>query len=536
MDWIMWVVLAVSVLSFALSIVILIIVFKNRKTGDVTLGEEELKKIRSSVNESINTLSDSVSRLVAEKNGVLMSELKKEVEGMNKRVDSLLQSQSKLTNDEEQFRQHMNALLIQNKSDMQNELNGFVTSFVRENDNHKEKVLNFLKENYQKETQAFSGFVAKYTDDNNRQKEEIMQKLSSEIKSFNDTVEKTLRDFDASIKGKLDDFKANTQESISGLNQAVKENLATIRQDNNDKLEKINQYVNEKLQKTLEEKMNDSFKSVVEGIGDVNKAVGEIKGLATDVGSLKNVLTNVKTKGIMGEMILGNIIKEFLTPTQYEENVVTKKNSTERVEFAIVLPGTKDEKVYLPIDSKFPYESYAKIHESDNPNEIEKARKQLRADLLQYAKSVHDKYIDVPYTTDFALIFLPLEGLYLEALNMGLFEEIQTKYKVNLTGPTTLSAFINSLNMGFRSLMIQKKSADVFKLLGAVKAEFGKFADALDKTQKRMDAASNELDELVGKRTRMMNKKLSTIDALDEETAKLVFDGKNPTDTEEDEE
>ncbi len=535
MDWILWAVLAVCVLSFALSIVTLVIVLKNRKTGDVTLGEEELKKIRSSVNESINTLSDSVSRLVAEKNGVLMSELRNEVEGMNKRIDSLIQSQSSLAKEEEQFRQSMNDLLNQNKTDMKKEFDGFASYFLGSDTDHKEKVLELLRDNYQKETLAFSDFVRKYTEDNNKQKEEIMTKLSSEIKSFNEAVDKTLHDFDASIKGKLEDFKTNTQESISGLNETVKSNLTAIRQDNNEKLDKINQSVNEKLQKTLEEKMNDSFKSVVEGIGDVNKAVGEIKGLATDVGSLKNVLTNVKTKGIMGEVILGNIIKEFLTPTQYEENVVTKKGSSERVEFAIILPGTKDEKVYLPIDSKFPYESYSRIHELDNPAEIEKARKQLRNDLLQYAKSVHDKYIDVPNTTDFALIFLPLEGLYLEALNMALFEEIQTKYKVNLTGPTTLSAFINSLNMGFRSLMIQKKSADVFKLLGAVKTEFAKFADTLEKTQKKMNAASNELDELVGVRTRVMKKKLNSIDALDDEDAKLLFEGEKETVDEEEE-
>ncbi len=194
------------------------------------------------------------------------------------------------------------------------------------------------------------------------------------------------------------------------------------------------------------------------------------------------------------------------------------------MEFAIKLPGQKDETIYLPVDSKFPYESYSIINESTDVDQINEAKKLLRSNLLKYAKDVSEKYIDVPNTTDFAVIFLPLEGLYLEALNMGLFEEIQTKFKVNLTGPTTFTAFINSLNMGFRSLMIQKKSADVFKLLGAVKTEFGKFAEALEKTQKRVNAAADELDTLVGTRTRMMNSKLKSIEALDEEESKLLID------------
>ena len=229
----------------------------------------------------------------------------------------------------------------------------------------------------------------------------------------------------------------------------------------------------------------------------------------------------------MGEVILGNIIKEFLTSGQYAENIVTKKGSSERVEYAIILPGTKEEKVYLPVDSKFPYVAYSIINESDNLDEIKEARKTLRNNLLKYAKDVSEKYIDVPNTTDFAIIFLPLESLYLEALNMGLFEEIQSKYRVNLTGPTTFTAFINSLNMGFRSLMIQKKSADVFKHLGAVKTEFNKFAEALEKTQKKVDDASKELETLVGTRTRIMNSKLRSIDALDEETTKLIIDANN---------
>lgn len=480
-----YVTLAFSIIAVILSAIILIIVLKSKKTGDLSLGDDDLQKIRKSTNEAVAGLKDPISSLVAEKNSSLMKDL-------SIKVDKLVESQA---------------------------------SLIKSFNEYKDETTRILNENSEKSSKAFNDFVNKFTIDSGKQKEEMMNKLSSEMKQFNTDVGKALDAFNTSIKEKLDEFKKNTNEAIKDLSKTVNENLETIRKDNNDKLEKINESVNEKLQKTLEEKLKDSFKSVVEGIGDVNKAVGEIKGLATDVGSLKNVLTNVKTKGIMGEVILGNIIREFLTVGQYEENVATKVGSSERVEFAIKLPGQKDETIYLPVDSKFPYESYSIINESSNVDEINEAKKSLRSNLLKYAKDVSEKYIDVPNTTDFAVIFLPLEGLYLEALNMGLFEEIQSKYKVNLTGPTTFTAFINSLNMGFRSLMIQKKSADVFRLLGAVKTEFGKFAEALEKTQKRVNAAADDLDALVGTRTRMMNSKLKSIEALDEETSKLLIDG-----------
>ena len=479
-----YVTLAFSIISAVVAVIVLIIVLKNKKTGDLSLGDNNLDKIKKSVNESVNTLSDTTARLIAERNANLMNELKTKIEEMAKSQNDLIQSYGKF----------------------------------------KEETIKLLNDNNEKTNKIINDFVNKFAVDSGKQKEDMMNKLSSEMKQFNENVNNAIETFNKSIKEKLEEFKNNTNESIKGLSETVNKNLETIRKDNSEKLEKINESVNEKLQKTLEDKLKDSFKSVVEGIGDVNKAVGEIKGLATDVGSLKNVLTNVKTKGMMGEVILGNIIREFLTAGQYEENVATKVGSSERVEFAIKLPGQKDETIYLPVDSKFPYESYSIINESTDVDQINEAKKLLRNNLLKYAKDVSEKYIDVPNTTDFAVIFLPLEGLYLEALNMGLFEEIQTKFKVNLTGPTTFTAFINSLNMGFRSLMIQKKSADVFKLLGAVKTEFGKFAEALEKTQKRVNAAADELDTLVGTRTRMMNSKLKSIEALDEEESKLLID------------
>lgn len=489
-----------NALTLILIFVILVFIIKSKKTKGIK--ESDLKQIRETVNESINALSISISNLIAEKNSKIMDDISNSNAEMNKRVESFSLNQDKIIKE-----------LDESMSELIKNFNEFKERFIKDS--------NIVNSAIKQEISDFKiEFINKYS----LQKEEIMTKLSEEIKEFNNELKKSLDTLDKSTKEKLIDFKESTKEAITELNNNVSKNLKEIREDNNSKLEQINVSVNEKLQNTLEQKLKDSFKSVVDGIGFVNQAVGEIKGLANDVGSLKSVLTNVKQKGIMGEVILGNIIRDFLTPSQYAENVATKRGSSERVEFAIILPGTQNDHIYLPVDSKFPYQTYSIIHESQDIDEINEAKKKLRSNLLKYAKDVSEKYIDVPNTTDFAVIFLPLEGLYLEALNMGLFEEIQRQYKVNLTGPTTFTAFINSLNMGFKSLMIQKKSADVFKLLGAVKTEFGKFADALEKTQKKVDDASKELENLVGQRTKALNRKLNSVDALDEATTKQILE------------
>ena len=348
-------------------------------------------------------------------------------------------------------------------------------------------------------------FFNKFQKDNNEEYEKIKEKLTKELKEFTLT----------------------TKEELNKINLTLEKELKEIREDNTKKLDKINESVNEKLEKTLEGKLKQSFDNVIEQIGGVNKAIGEIKGLANDVGSLKTVLTNVKTKGIVGEVILGNIISDILTVGQYEENCITKDKSKDRVECAIKMPSDDNSFIYLPIDSKLPLESYHKIKEAmdnGNPELIKEGRSELRLAIRKYAKDINTKYIDVPNTTDFAIMFLPIEGLYIEALNMGLFEEIQREFKVNLAGPTTLTAILNSLQMGFKTLAIQKKSSDVFKLLGAVKTEFNKFADTLQKAQKKVDDASNELDSLVGTRTRMIQSKLRNIEYLDEEESKELLE------------
>ena len=375
--------------------------------------------------------------------------------------------------------------------------------------------LNIRLDNFEKEIESNKSSIESI-------KKENQEFYSRVIKESNDSNEKIISQLSLGIK----ELKLDLEKTLDKLEGTVKENLTQIRNDSNDKLDKINVTVSEKLEKTLEGKLKESFDSVVSQIGSVNKAIGEIKGLANDVGSLKTVLTNVKTKGIVGEVILGNIIKDILTVSQYEENVITKVGSSDRVEFAIKMPGQEDEFIYLPIDSKLPLEDYHKIKEgmeTGNPELIKEGRNKLRQSIRKYAKDIADKYIDVPNTTDFGIMFLPIEGLYIEALDMGLFEEIQRDFKVNLAGPTTLTAILNALQMGFKTLVIQKKSADVFKLLGAVKTEFAKFAETLDKAQKKVNAASDELDNLVGARTKKIRSKLNQIESLtEEETRELL--------------
>lgn len=382
-------------------------------------------------------------------------------------------------------------------NNLENEIESLKLSFKDTNEMINDKLKEMIKDNYESVNQ-------------------IKEKFSNEIKEFNASVKEVLKEFNESINKSFDKLDGN-----------VKENLKVIRESNELKLDEINKTVNEKLESTLNERLKQSFNSVIEQIGGVNKAIGEIKGLASDVGSLKTVLTNVKTKGTMGEVILSNIIKDTLTVSQYEENVVTKKGSTERVEFAIKLPNQDDSYIYLPIDSKLPLEAYHRICDANNAGDVEAlktARTELKNQIKKYANDIKTKYIDVPNTTDFAIMFLPIEGLYMEVLEMGLFEELKEKYNVNIAGPTTFTAILNALQMGFKTLAIQKKSSDVFKLLAAVKTEFENFAGVLAKAQKKVNEASNELDKLVGVRTRQIQKHLKNIETLDSTIANEILE------------
>ena len=357
---------------------------------------------------------------------------------------------------------------------------------------------------------------------------DFIEKLNSALAELTKAVREENEKAIANLNTKFDEFAKLMKERLDTIDTNVSKALVELRRENTEKLGEIQKTVDEKLQKTLDERLKSSFESVVSQIGNVNKAIGEIKSIAQDVGSLKNVLTNVKTKGIVGEVILGNIISEILTHDQYEENFATKKGSRDVVEFAIKMPaGENGGFIYLPIDSKFPLETYYKIKDAmdkGNKDELEAARRELRAKLRTYAKDIATKYISVPDTTDFAIMFLPIEGLYIEAIEGGLFEEFQRDFKVNIVGPSTLAALLNALRSGFNSLAIQKRSNEVFKLLEAVKAEFESFAKVLSSAQNRADQLSEDLEKLVGTRTRQMQKKLKDVSVISLDEAKQIID------------
>ena len=285
------------------------------------------------------------------------------------------------------------------------------------------------------------------------------------------------------------------------------------------RLDDMRLMVEEKLQKTLNERIGQSFEIVRSQLENVQKGLGEMKSLAQDVGGLKKVLSNVKMRGTFGEVQLGALLEQMMSPEQYDANVKTKKSGTEFVEFAIKLPGKDDvnSTVYLPIDAKFPkdiYEQYYDAFEAGDTALIESSGKQLENTIKKMAKDIHDKYIDPPNTTEFAIMFLPFEGLYSEVVNMGLVEVLQREYKVNIAGPSTMAALLNSLQMGFKTLAVQKRSAEVWKILGGVKTEFDKFNDVLVMTQQRLDQANKELDKLVGVRTRQIQRQLKDVESV----------------------
>ena len=342
----------------------------------------------------------------------------------------------------------------------------------------------------------------------------LSRMLSENQKQSSDSVNQRL----GLLEQRLQGIEKNNSEALNNVRETVNRQLLDIREDNNKRLEQIRVTVDDKLQKTLEEKMTLSFKSVSERLEQVHKGLGEMQSLAVGVGDLKKVLSNVKNRGILGEIQLGNILSDILSSEQYDTDVAVIPDSSARVEFAVKLPGDGDSPVYLPIDSKFPGDAYAALQEAydtGDREEIKKAMAALTARIKSSARDIHDKYIKVPHTTSFGIMFLPFEGLYAEVVNQGLVEELQKAYQVNIAGPSTMAAMLNSLQMGFRTLAIQKRSDEVWQVLSAVKGEFAKFAEVLESAQKRMRQADDDLNRLIGTRTNTINRSLKKVESLE---------------------
>ncbi len=327
----------------------------------------------------------------------------------------------------------------------------------------------------------------------------------------------------------LESSAVQSEQKLENIRLTLEKRVSAMQADNDRRLEEIRRTVDDKLQQTLEEKLHNSFALVSRQLEQVSRGLGEMQTLANGGGDLKKVLSNVKTRGILGEIQLGAILEEILAPGQYAENIATIPGSSERVEYAVKLPGDNKGPVWLPIDAKFPADAYAALqdaYDSADPAAVQQAAGVLEKRIKSFAKDIRDKYVRLPYTTDFGVMFLPVEGLYAEVVRRGISETIQRDYRIVVAGPTTMAALLNSLQMGFRTLAIQKRSGEVWQVLAGVKAEFDTFATVLTQTQNRLRQAGDELEKLVGVRTRQIQRRLQAV----EQTEQL--ESGQPVDTE----
>lgn len=359
----------------------------------------------------------------------------------------------------------------------------------------------------------------------NRAFETVVKNMSELGKTLNAAEERQQKNTTERLEAlekKFELIRHEINDTLTNVRNSNSESMERLRRENRESLDRINNTVNEKLQKTLDDKITQSFESVSRRLAEVHDGLGQMKSVAEGVSDLKNVLSNVKTRGIMGEIQLGAILSEILTRDQYAEQISVAPGSTERVDFAVKLPGAEDgESIFLPIDSKFPGDTYSNLidaYNSGDPEQLREKRKLLENEIIRCAKSIRDKYIIPPYTTNFAVMFLPFEGLYAEVVNTnGMVERLQREFSINIAGPSTMAAMLNSLQMGFKTLAIQKKSGEVWKILEAAKKEFSTFEDVLTKTRNRLKQADEELDKLIGTRTKAINRKLATVSDLTSE-------------------
>lgn len=406
----------------------------------------------------------------------------------------------------------------------QNQSNAHSELLVKLNEQNTQLIaLNSTFENSQKNQREDAVLIK---DSISKSAQDSRSELKDSIKDFKEELAKTLKESSEALTNHVRDLTKAQKEQLASFAEALKgfgdnnfKQLKSLQESNEKKLEEMRLTVDEKLQSTLEKRLDSSFKQVSERLEKVHAGLGEMQNLATGVGDLKKVLTNVKTRGTWGEVQLANLLEDIMSPEQYQANVGIKAKSQERVDFAIKLPGSSDtaEVVWLPIDSKFPQEDYQKLvdaNEISDPAAAELASKQLENRIKLEAKSISEKYIDPPQTTDFALLFLPTEGLYAEVLRMpGLVDFVQRKHRVNLVGPTTLAALLNSLQLGFKTLTIQKRTSEVWHLLSDIKKHFGSFGDLLEKAHDKVGQATKVIED-AGKRSRTIEAKLRKVESI----------------------
>ena len=398
-----------------------------------------------------------------------------------------------------------------------------IVQYISENERFMQNLITTIQ-NFHKESK----------DDYTRAQDSQRQELAGKIKDFNDSFNRGVGLLTENQKNQLANMEKVQEQRLKSLEDMQREKLATLDKsqtkmvdDTNEKLEKMRQTVEEKLDKTLTDRIGKSFETVGKQLVDVQKGLGEMQTLAQDVGGLKKVLSNVKMRGGVGEVQLKMLLEQFLAPGQYEANVHTKEKG-EVVEFAVKFPGSSGDTVWVPIDSKFPQDTYDHLiaaYESSEKDRVDAARKELSAVIKKNAKDIKDKYIEVPKTTKFGIMFLPFEGLYAEvARDNDLLNQVQREYDVMIAGPTNLAALLTSFQVGFQTLAIQKRGDEVWNILGAVKVEFGKFGDLLEKAKGKIQGGLNDIDNLVTTRTNVINRKLKDVSELDDHQADNLLD------------
>ena len=385
-------------------------------------------------------------------------------------------------------------------------MDGIINELKRELDNH-EKTFKTLFENqlsvYKQFNELLSTNVSNYNND-----------ILNRINNVTNTQANQL----VTIENRLNEILKNNNERLDKIIDTISQNLNSLQENNEKKLEQMRQTVDEKLSSTLEKRLSESVKIITNGIDTVSKGLGEMQNIASGMGDLKRVLTNVKTRGGWGEVQLGTLLEQILSPNQYASQVMIKQNTIERVDFVINMPGKNNDTIMLPIDAKFPLEDYSRLctaSEEGNKDEVEIQSKNIEKRIKEEAKKICEKYIDVPKTTDFAVLYLPVEGLYAEVTRRpALVETLQQQYRILICGPSTLTALLNSLQMGFKTLAIEKRSSEIWQLLGVFKQEFSKFVELLGKTQKKIDEASNTIEDAT-KKTKTIQRKLKDVVDID---------------------
>jgi len=495
--------------------------------SEFSLNREELqrnsKESREELSNSFKSFSEQLSKSIND----LSFNQKGQFELFSTSLHNMIKS------NEEKFEK-----LIKLTEDKQND---FKIQLTNSSNETKETLIVSLKSNEEKTTLL----VTNLQDSSQKLNELLLNsakenraELTNSLKSLEEKSAINAKDLNELQRNKFNDLllkqeqtKLDTENKLDKIRETVETKLLTLQEENSKKLEEMRVTVDEKLQTTLEKRFNDSFTLISDRLELVHKGLGEMQTLAISVGDIKKVMTNVKSRGIMGEYQLANILEDLLTNEQYEKNVKTKVGSGVNVEFAIKLPNNNslDKTLWLPIDSKFPKEDYEALvdaYDDADPIKLENTRKAFRSSIIKNAKDIKDKYIDPPNTTEYGIMFLPFESLYAEVLRTpGLFEHLQKEFKITITGPTTLSALLNSLQMGFRTLAIEKRSSEVWDILAVVKTEFGKFGTVLEKTRKKLQEATNTIDQ-AGVRTRAIERQLKNVQELPASEKHLTIEKK----------